>query len=365
MKRLLSAWVLVPTLILTSAAARAESLPELFQKCKEQVKGGSWKDALDTLSKLETEAAKPGNEQAHRQLEWPLAFYRGVCEANLGESDKAIADFSTFLEAQPNADIDAKVYSKKAVAAFEKARKAAASRAPSMAELYKEFEPPKDAAERDRADAYWADGPVRWILSDDEKKSWSALTDPNARVAFVEHFWEARAALAGAYGRTYQQEFARRVAFADVYLAESEEQRGSVTDRGMVFILVGPPTYAGRRPMRTGDDANDDAGMSLVGSHDAGNAVKSLKGSGHAYTSGQVAALAAPYFGQEKKGLAPSQDTVEVWHYRRELLPKGAPYQQVDFQFLTKPGYGTNVLQREAEVANTLEAAQRLAEPGK
>jgi GWxTD domain-containing protein len=340
-------------------------LPELFQKCKEQVKNGSWSEALTTLGTLQAEAARPGNEKAHQQLEAPLAFYRGVCEANLGQTGKAVADFSAFLKIQPNADIDAAVYSKKAVAAFEKARKAASSRSPSLAELYKEFQPQKDAGDRDHVDAYWVDGPVRWILTGDEKKAWAGLADANARVDFVEQFWVARAALPGTDVRTYRQEFERRVAFADAYLAQDEEQRGSVTDRGMVFILMGPPTYAGRRPMRTGDDANDDAGMSLVGSHDAGSAVKELKTSHPNYSSGKVASVAAPFSGEEKKGLAPSQDTVEVWHYRRELLPAGAPYQQVDFQFLSKPGYGTNVLQREPDVANTLEAAQQLTAPKK
>jgi NADH:ubiquinone oxidoreductase subunit F (NADH-binding) len=50
----------------------------------------------------------------------------------------------------------------------------------------------------------------------------------------------------------------------------------------------------------------------------------------------------------------------EVWHYRRELLPKGIPYHQVDFEFVTKDGYGTNVLQRETQVLDTLEKAKAL-----
>jgi hypothetical protein len=48
----------------------------------------------------------------------------------------------------------------------------------------------------------------------------------------------------------------------------------------------------------------------------------------------------------------------EVWHYRREHLPKGIPYHQVDFQFVTKQGYGENVLQRETQVLDTLEKAK-------
>jgi hypothetical protein len=49
----------------------------------------------------------------------------------------------------------------------------------------------------------------------------------------------------------------------------------------------------------------------------------------------------------------------EVWHYRRELLPGGVPYQQVDFEFITRKGYGTNVLQRDSAALTTLDAARQ------
>ena len=46
---------------------------------------------------LDIEAAKPANQQFQSQLEGPLAFYRGVCDANLDNAAKAQADFETFL----------------------------------------------------------------------------------------------------------------------------------------------------------------------------------------------------------------------------------------------------------------------------
>jgi hypothetical protein len=49
----------------------------------------------------------------------------------------------------------------------------------------------------------------------------------------------------------------------------------------------------------------------------------------------------------------------EIWHYRRERLPAGVPYQQVDFDFITRKGYGENVLQRDSNTLNTLEAARK------
>ena len=44
---------------LIAAAAAAQSVPELFQKVKDQVKAGSWKDALATMEAVDLEAGRP------------------------------------------------------------------------------------------------------------------------------------------------------------------------------------------------------------------------------------------------------------------------------------------------------------------
>ena len=355
-------YFLAIAIVFAATAAQSQSLPELFGKAKAEVKADSWADALKTMDALEAEAARPGNEAGQKQLAGPLAFYRGICQAELGQKDDAAASFAAFLKLQPNATIDAAQYSKKAVAAFEKAQKQASDRAPSLAEAYKEFRLPADVKDRYPADQYWGDGPVRWIMSDAEKSKWSALTEPNARVLFVEEFWTARAALPGADGRTYRDEFDRRVAFADANLAVDPEQRGSLSDRGMVFVLLGPPSFAGRKPLRTGDDSFDNAGLSQFGSQDQSNAEKGLKGSaqstyGRPPSSAQMAQTSGRYVGPGLKAPSAAADGLEVWHYRREILPKAVPYHQVDFDFVSKKGYGANVLQRTEECLNTLAAA--------
>jgi GWxTD domain-containing protein len=353
MRKLASAVALA--FCLTSVSV-AQSIPELFAKAKEQVKAGSWKDALTTLDALDAESQKPGNEKVHEQLEAPLAFYRGVCQSNLNLQEKAVAEFRTFLKAQPNASIDATVYGKKTAAAFERAQKDLAERPPSLAEAYKEFHAKPDAAEP--VDERWADGPVRYLLTDAQKAEWAAIKDPNARTDYVEKFWAGLAAAPGVDGRTYRQEFDRRVAFADANFAPAPEQRGSMTDRGMVFVLLGPPSYAGRKPLRTGDDASVESGTSSFGSQDASNSEKSANARGMT-TSGKLAQQSAKFGAPSSKAAESNANRVEIWHYRREVLPKGVPFQQVDFQFVTKQGYGADVLQRDSNVVNTLEAAKR------
>ncbi len=341
----------------------AQSLSDLFQQVKQQVADGSWAPALGTLATLEREAGKPGQEGAQGELEGPIHFYRGVCEANVGRDEQAVAEFSAFLETKPDAIIDAKMYSKKAVAAFAKARTQFEESPTSVAFAYAKFQVPVDAADRDPVDQHWGDGPVQWIMTDEEKKTWSGISDPNARAAFVENFWEARATLPDADGRTFRQEYERRVAFADARLGQDGETRGSLTDRGMVFILLGPPTYASRRPLRTGDDKNDPSGMYGVASREGALPGKPRSGSKSApFSSGKKQAL--QYLSDGPANEAPETSSeLEVWVYRGDRLPAGVPYQQVDVHYVTKKGYGKHVMQREPEATNTLRAATKQMAP--
>jgi GWxTD domain-containing protein len=351
--------------VFAAAVLGADTVPELFQKTKEQVKASAWADALVTIEVLDVEAAKPANEKYKAQLEGPLAFYRGVCDANLGQADKARTDFEMFLHAQPNASIDDKVYSKPAVAAFEAARKSVAAEGPSLIRAYDQFRPPAKPPEP--ADAAWGDGAVQWLMTDREKAAWVGLTTDAERTAFVEKFWLARDA---EDDHSFRPTFEKRVAFADANFGQ-DKKRGSLTDRGMVFVLIGPPTYGGRRRLKPGEDKNQNAGMSSVGDHDSTVAQKQVQreayansqragnptGSGRVSTT-QLASLDDQYSGPGTQAADSEMNYQEVWHYRKDLLPKGVSYLQVDAVFITKKGYGVNVLQRDSDILTTLSAAK-------
>ena len=353
------------SLVLAAGVLGAQSIPDLFAKAKEQVKAGSWSDALVTLEVIDVEAAKPANEKYRSQLEAPSAFYRGVCEANLGDAQKASADFETFLRLQPNASIDDKIYSKKAVAAFATAQKSVASAGPSIARMYAEFQPPADA--REPASPTWGDGPVQWLMTDSEKAAWAAATTDAERAAFVDKFWLARDA---EDNHSFRPTFEKRVAFSDANLKQGEK-RGSLTDRGMVFVLLGPPTYGGRRRLKSGEDGTHDGGTSSVGALDSYAAQKGAQrdaynnsqkvsgatGSGKVTTSA-MATMNDSFTGPNTQAADADKNYQEVWHYRKELLPKGVSYLQVDAVFVTKKGYGSNVLQRESDILTTLSAAK-------
>jgi GWxTD domain-containing protein len=286
-----------------------------------------------------------------------MVFYRGVCEANLGHPDKAEADFERFLAVQPNTSMDPSMYSKNAIAAFEAARKNLVSPSdsgkgkPSLFLAFQEFKTPPNSA--DQAGSLWAEGPVRWIMTSDEKRRWSELSQGGADLQeFVEQFWEARNPQRGNPDNAFKTTFERRAAFADTYFLQDEETRGSLTDRGMVFVLLGPPTYAGKKPLRTGEDTNDPSGMT-----------NDITGPGLSPGVSGAPRISAYAAAGSPRILDAQQNWREVWHYRRELLPKGVGYHQVDVEFITKKGYGSNVMQRDQPTLATLEAARAGSAP--
>ena len=346
---------------LLSLLLAAATLPELFQKAKSQFKLAAYGDALTTLRELDAESAKPGFESQRAALLPGLFFYRGACLAAMGKAAEAQEQFETFLTLQPGIQIDPALYPKSVIAALEAARKSLANRpgvnrpeeTGALATAYRAFVPPAGHAdESSRED--WADGPVRWLLTPDERRSYTDAVNPVSRSELIANFWRARDPRPDTPENEFREEFDKRVAFADARFAQ-DEVRGSLTDRGMVFVLMGPPTYSGRRPLKTGEDAADASGLSRYSPSEI-RASEQMGGSNtdRAARQNQVS-------GPGTSILDASSNWIEAWHYLRANLPKEIPNQELDFDFVTKQGYGKNVLQRESDVLSALERAKALA----
>jgi len=362
--------LLISLAFLAATFAAAATLPSLFYRAKEQFRLADYKGSLATLDQLQAEADRPGNEAYRAQLSPGLAFYRGACFAALGRADEARASFETFLAYQPNPQLDPSLYPPKVIAALNDARKtaqeqrkteAAAANTPaapaetgSFAAAYRAFRPSQDQRS-DGADENWADGPVRYLLTGSQQDAYRRLSTLAERSEFVTEFWKAHDPTPETPQNEFRDEFEKRVAFADARLGQ-EETRGSLTDRGMLFVLLGPPTWVGRKPLAVGEDTDDPRGMSRYNPFEATSA---LKGN---VTASQAAAIVASMSGPANT--LPESETSwrEVWHYRRESLPKNVSYQQVDFQFVTKRGYGREILQRDETALTTLAAARSLGQ---
>lgn len=345
---------------LSISSLPAAELPQLFQKAKEQFRLNAYAEALTTLAQVEIESQKPENQGYVASLSQALAFYRGACLAALGRDHEARENFEVFLAFSPNPSLDPGLYPKKVVALLEQTRrdlKRPQERPPvrageegSVAATYRAYVRSTDGHQPELDEA-WAEGPVRCLLSPEERRTFSQLSNPVSRSEYVTAFWKVRDPRPETPENEFREEFEKRIAYADSHFTEGES-RGSLTDRGMVFLLLGPPTYIGRTPITAGEDSSDPSGMSRFTRNDI-VAVEKINGPSAA-TNVAVENMTGP----GNTVLDAAANWREFWHYRRELLPKGVPYQQVDFVFITRQGYGKNVLQREAAGLNTVNAAR-------
>ena len=271
MSRTLTVSALLSLLFSLPVAAQdsgATSLPELFHRAKEQVKLGSYDAALKTLHQIDAASQRPGLEKDRAALAPALAFYRGVCYAAMGQDDQARPEFESYLASNPNTRLDPAIYPKKVIASFESVQKSAMRpgqeeepKGPGIGTAYKVFKKP-DSALHPPADEDWAEGPARFLLTPSEANEFKGMQDPIARSEFITKFWKDRDRTAETPENEFRDEFERRVAFADQYFVQGE-MRGSYTDRGTVFVLLGPPAYSIQRPLKTGDDKADPSRLYL------------------------------------------------------------------------------------------------------
>ena len=343
-----------------TASLLAATLPELFLKAKEQFKLGNYKESLAAVETLDAESAKPGNEAERQKMLPGLLFYKGASLAALGRGDEAQQAFQGFLERVPNASIDPALYPPKVIAAFDAAKKSLAASAPKAAEpaqsgvlveAYRAFRVP-DTKPDDERD--WSRGPAKYLLTPTEKEDFERISDFVARSEFIANFWKSRDPKPETPENEFRQEFERRVAFADARFTQ-DETRGSLTDRGMVFILVGPPTYNGQRPLNVDDEAGaaDVTGQSRFTSAEVTMAQHA--GGSNANKAAAVDRVTNPSATMNRSG----SNWIESWPYLRADLPKPIPYQEMKVQFVTKEGYGKGVLQRDPNVVTAIERVKK------
>lgn len=340
MTRFRSVPALALMLMLSSSAFAAEpTLPELFNRAKGEFASGDHKTSLASFEQLDRNSSAPGLENDRTKLVPVITFYRAANLAALGRKDEARDMFLTYLGYMPAAAITSPPYSKQIVAAFEAARKESNSKAATLMVAYERFTVP--AGWTLPADAAWSSTPVRYLLTPSQKKEYESLSTDSVRADFADRFWGQLDPTPGTPANELRAEFERRIAFADATFTEAKK-RGSDTDRGAAFAVLGPPTYAGITVLAQSDEA--------IGQlRESGNS-EVLKGSG--VRVDRKAPRDNPARVDTRR---PTLETDaqrgkrESWYYRQPRIPAGVPYKEVRMEFLTKPGYGTGVLQKDPE----------------
>jgi len=338
-------------IFLVASSVFAVSLPELFKRAKDKFAAGDYKGSLADFELLDTTSAQPEFAADRVKLIPVVTFYRGANLAALGRKAEAKEAFIAYLGYAPTAAIASPPYPKATVDLFEQARRDAHGRSTTMAMSYGSFVPP--AGWTLASDEHWIESPVRYLLTPAQKKEYATFTTNAERAAFIEAFWKQLDPTPVTDANEFRAEVEKRVAFADAMFA-TDKQPGRYNDRAAVFVFLGAPTYTGMSKIGASEDALST--LRANGNDDMGRAARSSNStnpSGLSTLSGQRP--------DDNLDQTLNRGTKESWVYRQGRIPQGIGYQEVRFQFLTKEGYGSAVLQKDSEAMQTLGLAADLA----
>ena len=121
--------------------------------------------------------------------------------------------------------------------------------------------------------ADWPKGPEQWLMTRDDFRAWKNITTDEQAQAFIDLFWARRDPTPGTLRNEARDEFDGRVVYADKTYKSYRGKRGSLTEPGRIFILLGPPKFAsnaGRQQMGVASGL-DGLGASSLGAVAAGS----------------------------------------------------------------------------------------------
>jgi GWxTD domain-containing protein len=92
----------------------------------------------------------------------------------------------------------------------------------------------------------WLDEDVRWIITDEERKTFQALKTDDEREQFIEQFWLRRDPDPDTDVNEYREEYYQRIAYANEHYTSGIP--GWKTDRGRIYIMFGKPDQIESHP---------------------------------------------------------------------------------------------------------------------
>ena len=327
--------VLVAILGETSMAAPVE-LPALFQKAKAQFERGEYTEALVTLDQVWEMSKRPGLEWDQLQLAPAVAFYRGGCLVMTGHPVEAKREFEVFLQLRPGSEIEKEAFPDPVIRSIKEAarslKKQGLDRGFGIQALFGRFSPSVGAVQ---VGDDWAESAVRFFLSPQQKADWNSLQAATDRLQFVEEFWAELDPTPESPENELRIELERRLLFADAAMS-TESSPGRNTDRGLIFALLGPPSFVTAAQI-TGDE----------------DPIEAIRGPARSRAGGTFY-FENPFTQENNLNSDLNQGTRESWHYRGDEVPIFLAQAELLFDFITKKGYGEGVLERDPRVLGVL-----------
>ncbi len=96
----------------------------------------------------------------------------------------------------------------------------------------------------------WLEEEVVYIITEKERDIFLQLTTDRERRLFTDAFWKIRDPTPGTPENEYKEEHYKRIAYANKFLGRETSRAGWMTDRGRVYIILGPPVSIDRFPQR-------------------------------------------------------------------------------------------------------------------
>jgi GWxTD domain-containing protein len=312
-------------------------------------------EAIHVMQSAIPLAAQLENQKERMQALAALHFYSAIAFDSAGDENGSRQELQQFFAFNPGAGaLDPTKFDRRFVKLYNDVHKQSRAEGGSRFELiYPGFQTFTATSLRAPQLSDWNDSAEFILLSNSsEKNEWKTLSDDAGRAAFVERFWARRDLSPDTPENEYRQEFTRRAAFADETFG-TERTRGSLSDRGRVFVLLGIPQAISVKPL-TGREGGS---MKPVGAGSVSVQTKTPEDDAMKTWKAMDAASKAPPVGSD----TPSQKgLVERWTYRRDQLPATVPNTEVVFKFITDEGYGDHVMQREFFCLKALQDAAQL-----
>ena len=299
--------VLLAAIALAAFSLQALDPAAALARAKQDIGSGNDAAALRVLRQATAGAAALTDANQRTAALGAIHFYSALASSNLGDREQAVEELRSFFLYSANATLEVARYPKAFVEIFETTRRdirRGRENPASFDDAYPGF-PPAVSSSVWPASLWGASSEFRILGTSAERSAWDALKTDDERRAFIQRFWASRDPDPSTEVNEARIEFLHRIAFADVAFNEGNDGRGSLSDRGRVFVLLGVPQRVSVRPMN-----RREAWYAPRRTIDAGNAM-------------------------------------EQWTYFRDQLPKKLPHNEVVFRFVSEGGAQQRTLQAE------------------
>lgn len=280
-------------------------------------------DCRGAARTLEDEIGPAGAIAADAEREAALSavhFYAAVAYSDCRQEPKAREHLKEFFRLHPGqSSLDPAKFDARFIRLFNSLQDPASHA--TFDRFYPGFQKVEVPLRKSTLMLWGATSEFQLLATDRERDLWGRLRSDLERSEFIDKFWRSRDSDAETEENEFRSNVSRRIHFAD-QIFPSPDERGALTDRGRVFVLLGAPARVYRQALQRGQTT-------------------------FAYSGGR-----RPLDGQ-----------VERWIYFRPQLPGSVPAQQVEFKFITQPGYGEGVMQKEFMAMKALEQAQKATAP--